>query len=85
VYSNASVYYKENNKKNVYGSLTLCEKIEFFIIIYGIFTFPLFWVMKNLNLFIPYLLFGFMHYGAYYFHFCKKCLNVYCPQNMSKE
>jgi hypothetical protein len=71
-------------RKNVSSNLKLYEKIGFFIILYGIFIFPLFWVVKYQYLLIPYLLLGLMHYSAYFFHFCKKCLNVSCPQNMNK-
>jgi hypothetical protein len=71
-------------KKNVSGSLKLYEKAGFFIMLYGLFIIPLYWVIKNQYLLIPFVIFGLMHYLAYFFHFCKKCLNTSCPQNMKK-
>ncbi len=71
-------------KKDVSGSMKLYEKIGFFVVIYGTFIFPLYWISNLLMLFIPFVIFGLMHYGAF-FVFCRKCLNVSCPQNMNKN
>jgi hypothetical protein len=72
-------------KENVSRPLNLYEKVGFYIILYGIFIFPLYWIINIQIFFIPYLIFGIMHYAAYFIVFCKKCLNVSCPQNMNKK
>ncbi len=69
-------------KKNVSGELRLLQKMGFFIFLYGVFFIPLVWVIRNQYVLITYLILGLMHYLAYYFHFCKECLNVYCPHKM---
>jgi len=71
-------------KKNVNIPMNIIEKIGFFIVLYGIIVVPIYWVIKTKYLIIPFFIFMLMHYLAYYFHFCRKCLNIYCPQNMSK-
>jgi hypothetical protein len=77
-----AVITKKLINRNVSGPLNVYEKIGFFILLYGLILFPLPWVMTNQYLFIPYAVLGLMHYPAYYFHFCEKCLNVYCPHKM---
>ena len=72
-------------KKNVVGSLRVYQKAGFFIILYGIFIFPLYWVLQMKYLWIPYLLLGVMHYLAYFIRFCKRCLNIECPQNLNTK
>lgn len=72
-------------KKNTNTPLKLIEKIGLFVVLYGIFIVPLYWVIRTKYLVIPFSIFGLMHYLAYYFHFCRKCLNLYCPQNMSER
>ncbi len=72
-------------RKNVTGNLKLYEKLGFFLVLYGVlFVIPLYWVVGAPYMIIPYAAFGAMHYSAYFLHFCKKCLNTYCPQNMNK-
>lgn len=67
------------------GKLRLYEKIIFFIVLYGVFFVPLYWVLQIEYVWILYVFFGLMHYTAYYFRLCKKCLNIICPQNMNPE
>ena len=65
--------------------LKMHQKIGFYAILYGAFLIPLYWVIKMPLLAVFYIVFGLMHYPAYFFKFCKKCYNVSCPQNMNKK
>jgi hypothetical protein len=71
-------------KKNVEKPMNSIEKIGFYIVLYGIFVVPIYWVLRINYLIIPFFIFVLMHYLAYYFRFCRRCLNIYCPQNLSK-
>ena len=71
-------------KKESSGILMIYEKIGFYIILYGVFLIPLYWVVKQPLFFVPYFIFGLMHYPAYFLRFCKRCYNISCPQNMNK-
>jgi hypothetical protein len=72
-------------KKNVTGHLGVAEKVGFFVALYGVALAPLFWVIQSRSLLVPYLVLVLMHYSAYFLDFCKKCLNVHCPQNMARS
>lgn len=65
--------------------LNIYEKIGFFIVLYGMLLFPVYWILKTEILIIPFFIFATTHYLAYYFYFCKRCLNRFCPQNMNKK
>ena len=66
--------------------MKLYEKIGFFVVLYGIFLIPVYWVIRQpVILIVIYFIFVLMHYPAYFIWFCRKCLNVSCPQNMNKS
>jgi hypothetical protein len=71
-------------KKNIYRPIHIYEKVGFFFFLYGIAAFPVFWIIKSELLAIFYFTFVIMHYIAYPFYFCRKCLNISCPQNMTR-
>lgn len=64
-------------------ALNTAEKVGFFVALYGVPLVPLYWVSQQPGLAIPYAVFVAMHYGAYFAYFCRRCLNVHCPQNLS--
>ena len=64
--------------------MKLYEKIGFFIVLYGVFLIPLYWVIKLPIITVFYVVFGLMHYPAYFIWFCRKCMNKSCPQFMNK-
>jgi hypothetical protein len=70
-------------KKGVNGPLSRSRKAGFFIVLYGILVVPVYWVVQTNYLWIPFWFLGTMHYGAYFVWFCKRCLNVACPQNLN--
>lgn len=71
-------------KKNVTGPLTAAEKIGTYLVLYGTALVPVYWVVQTRVLLVPYLVVTLMHYSAYHLHFCKRCLNVRCPQNRNR-
>jgi hypothetical protein len=72
-------------KKGVRGPLNFISKAGFFVVLYGIWTVPVYWVVQTKYLWIPFFIFGIMHYSAYFIWFCRRCQNVACPQNLNKE
>jgi hypothetical protein len=72
-------------KKYMQKPLKTYEKILFLAAIYGVFIFPMYWILKINYLIIPFLILGLMQYLGFYFHFCRTCFNSYCPQNSNKS
>ncbi len=70
-------------RKGVSGSLKHYEKAGLYIVLYGIGLAPVYWVVQTKYWWIPFFVLCTMHYGAYFVWFCKRCLNVDCPQNLN--
>ncbi len=72
-------------RKDVTGPLTLAEKAGFFVVLYGVVLVPVPWVVKSRILVVPYVVLTLMHYLGYHLYFCRRCLNVRCPQNQVRR
>ncbi len=63
------------------GPLNLYEKVIFIMVLYGIFIFPIYWIISNTLIFILFLLFYGGQLLGLHLHFCPKCENKICIHN----
>ena len=67
--------------KNRKGPLNNCEKMLHRTVNYGILIIPVYWLIPNISLLIPFIALYFIGQATFVFHFCRHCKNEVCIQN----
>jgi len=67
------------------GTLNFHENLLHKMVKYGILLIPIYWLMPNFYLLIPFVVTYFVGQAIFTFYFCKHCKNTYCFQNKNSE
>lgn len=61
------------------------ERFLFYLIFFLIPVYPLYWLLPQTMLLVPFIIFSLAWYIGQWFYFCKKCRVKVCPFNRVKE
>ena len=68
-------------KKQKTTPFSVFEKFLFYFIFITIPTYPIYWLLSNKLLLIPFLISAFMWYSGQFLYFCNRCRVYDCPFN----